>query len=83
VAAERDRTAELLAVAERTQPDALFTAAGTTLRRAVMKTETTGRVWAEDTQTGARRDLSFEDTAGSGPGPWSRYYATPVSASRN
>jgi Phage integrase family len=64
VAAQRDRTAELLTLAERTQPDALFTAAGTTLRRAVMKTETTGRVWAEDTQTGARRDLSFEEHRG-------------------
>lgn len=64
VAAERDRTAELLATAERAQPGELFTAAGTTLRRAVMKTETTGRVWAEDPDTGARRDLTFDEHRG-------------------
>lgn len=64
VRAERDRAAELLAAAEPTQPGALFTAAGTTLRRAVMKTETTGRVWAEDSDTGARRDLTFEEHRG-------------------
>jgi hypothetical protein len=64
VRAERDRAAELFAAAEPTQPGALFTAAGTTLRRAVMKTETTGRVWAEDIDTGARRDLTFEEHRG-------------------
>jgi Phage integrase family len=64
VAAERDRTAELLAAAESTQPGALFTAAATTLRRVKMKTETTGRVWAEDPDTGQRRDLSFEEHRG-------------------
>jgi hypothetical protein len=64
VAAERDRTAELLAAAESTQPGALFTAAATTLRRVKMKTETTGRVWAEDPDTGRRRDLSFEEHRG-------------------
>ena len=35
-----------------------------TLRRAVLKTQTTGRVWAEDPDTGARRDLSFEQHRG-------------------
>lgn len=64
VAAERDRTAELLAAAESTQPGALFTAAATTLRRVKMKTQTTGRVWAEDPDTGRRRDLSFEEHRG-------------------
>jgi len=64
VRAERDRATDLLAVAETTQPGALFTAAATTMRRAVMKTETTGRVWAEDPDTGARRDLSFEEHRG-------------------
>ena len=64
VAAERDRTAELLATAERAQPGARFTAAGTTLRRTVLKTETTGRVWAEDPDTGARRDLTFDEHRG-------------------
>jgi len=42
----------------------VFTAAGTTLRRAVLKTQTTGRVWAEHPDTGARRDLSFEEHRG-------------------
>lgn len=64
VAAERARTAERLAAAEQTRPGELFTAAGTTLRRAVLKTQTTGRVWAEDPATGPRRDLSFEEHRG-------------------
>jgi hypothetical protein len=64
VAAERDRTAELLAAAENAQPGARFNAAGTTLHRTVMKTETTGRVWAEEPDTGARRDLTFEEHRG-------------------
>ncbi len=64
VADERDRTAELLAAASRTEPGALFTAASTTLRRTVMRTDTTGRVWAEDPNTGTRRDLSFEEHRG-------------------
>jgi len=64
VAAERARTAELLAAAEQTRPGELFAAAGTTLRRTVLKTQTTGRVWAEDPNTGRRRDLSFEEHRG-------------------
>ncbi len=64
VAGERARTAELLAAAEQTQPSELFTASGTTLRRAVLKTQTSGRVWAEDPDSGARRDLSFEEHRG-------------------
>ena len=64
VAAERARTAELLAAAEPARPGQLFTAAGVTLRRAVMKTQTTGRVWAEDPDSGRRRDLSFEEHRG-------------------
>jgi hypothetical protein len=64
VAAERVRTAELLGAAEHTRPGELFTAAGTTLRRAVLKTQTTGRVWAEHPDTGLRRDLSFEEHRG-------------------
>jgi site-specific recombinase XerD len=64
VAAQRARTAELLAAAERTRAGALFTAAGMTLRRTVLKTQTTGRVWAEDPDTSLRRDLSFEEHRG-------------------
>ena len=50
--------------AETTQPGALFTTAGPPLRRTVMKTETTGRVWAEHPDGGRRRDLSFEEHRG-------------------
>ena len=64
VAAERTRTGELLAAAEHARPGEPFTSAGVTLRRAVMKTETTGRLWAEDPDTGRRRDLSFEEHRG-------------------
>jgi hypothetical protein len=64
VQAERTRTAELLAAAERSEPGDLFTATGQTLRRTVMKTETTGRIWAEHPDGGRRRNLSFEEHRG-------------------
>jgi len=64
VAAERTRTAELLTAAEQARPGEVFTAAGVTLRRSVMKTDTTGRLWAEEPDTGGRRDLSFEEHRG-------------------
>jgi len=64
VDAERTRAAERLATAGRTPPGQLFTAGGDTLRRSVMKTATTGRIWAEDPDTGRRRDLSFEEHRG-------------------
>ena len=64
VAAERGRTAELLAAAEPARPGQLFTPARVTLRRTAMKTQTTGRVWAEDPDSGRRRDLSFEEHRG-------------------
>jgi len=65
VDAERVRTAELLAAAQTTQPGELFTtAAGETLRRTAMSTQTTGRVWAEPADGGRRRDLTFEQHRG-------------------
>ena len=64
VQTERARTADLLTAAERTPPGELFTTAGQTLRRTVMKTETTGRVWAEHPDGGQRRDLTFEEHRG-------------------
>ena len=64
VETERARTAELLCAAERTQPGELFTTAGQALRRTVMKTETTGRVWAEHLDGGRRCDLTFEEHRG-------------------
>ena len=63
VAGERHRTAELLAAAEATTPGELFSAAGETLRRSVLKTKTkpTGRIWGEDPKGSHRRDLTFEE----------------------
>jgi hypothetical protein len=64
VEAERTRTAEMLAAAERTQPGELFTTAGQTLRRTVMSTEATGRIWAEHPDGGPRHNLTFEEHRG-------------------
>jgi len=60
---QQQAAAELLSAAQATTPAGLFTAAGQTLRRSVMKTRTTGRIWADDpgTSTGKRRDLTFEE----------------------
>jgi Phage integrase family len=58
---ERHQAAEVLAAAQSTAAGALFSAAGVHLRRSVMKTTTTGRIWAEDPDGGQRRDLSFEE----------------------
>jgi integrase len=59
--AERNAAAERLQAARDTPAGSLFTASGQTLRRAVMKTTTTGRIWAEDPAAGKRRDLTFEE----------------------
>jgi hypothetical protein len=64
VEAERARTADLLAAAEATAPGEVFTTSAQTLRRAVMSTPTTGRVWAEPADGGRRRDLTFEEHRG-------------------
>ena len=64
VDAERTRTAARLSTAQHTAAGEVFTAGGETLRRSVMKTATTGRVWAEDPDTGLRRDLSFDEHRG-------------------
>jgi integrase len=62
---ERARTAGLLTAAERTQPGELFTTAGgQTLRRTVMSTQTTGRIWAEPAGGERRQDLTFEEHRG-------------------
>jgi hypothetical protein len=57
-------TAERLRAAAATEPGALFTAAGQTLRRTVMRTQTSGRIWAQDPAGGKRRDLTFEEHRG-------------------
>jgi len=62
--AERTAAAQRLQAAAGTAAGAPFTVGGQTLRRAVMKTETTGRIWAEDPATGKRRDLTFEEHRG-------------------
>ena len=65
VDAERARTAALLAAAEATPTGEPFTsAAGQTLRRTVMSTQTTGRIWAEPLEGGPRQDLTFEEHRG-------------------
>ena len=85
VDAERTSTAERARTPPTdTAPGELFTAAGVTLRRPVMKTATTGRIWAEDPDTGGHAATSAsKNTAGSGPGPWWKCCGTPASASRN
>jgi Phage integrase family len=64
VEAQREATAERLRAAENTPPGDVFSGAGQTLRRPVMKTKTTGRIWAEELDTGKRRDLTFEEHRG-------------------
>lgn len=65
VEAERARTADLLTATQAAAPGALFTtASGETLRRAAMSTKNTARIWAEDTETGQRRDVTFEEHRG-------------------
>jgi integrase len=61
VAAARTKTAEILQAARATAPGQQFTAAGQTLRRAVMTRHgTSAKVWAED-PAGRRRDLTLEE----------------------
>jgi len=64
VDAERTKTAAVLHAAETTEPGGLFTVAGLSLRRCVMKTSTTTRIWAEDPAGGKRRNISFEEHRG-------------------
>jgi hypothetical protein len=61
---QRTAAALRLQAAAGTAAGAPFTAGGQTLLRPVMKTETTGRIWAEDPATGKRRDLTFEEHRG-------------------
>ena len=61
VEAERRRAADLLAAAGAAAEGELFSAGGEALRRPVMKTKTTGRIWAEEPENRQRRDLTFEE----------------------
>jgi hypothetical protein len=61
-AAERKTTAaRRLQDARETQPGAVIEGTGGTLRRAVAPKASGRHVWAEDTATGKRRNLSYED----------------------
>jgi hypothetical protein len=64
VEAQRAASVQLLHTATATTPGEVFTFAGQTLRRTVMKTMTNGRVWVEDPEGGNRRDLTFEEHRG-------------------
>ncbi len=57
---ERKLTADRLAAAQATTPGCEFTAAGQRWHRSVTKNPT-ARVWADDPQTGKRRDLTLEE----------------------
>ncbi|MGH3265047.1 MAG: tyrosine-type recombinase/integrase, partial [Trebonia sp.] len=52
---------ERLHAARSAQPGELFTACGQTLRRAITSHATVAKTWAEDPDTGKRRDLSHEE----------------------
>jgi len=61
-AAERKTAAAArLQAARETEPGMIIPDAGGTLRRAVTPTANGRHVWAEDTATGKRRNLSYED----------------------
>jgi len=61
VQAAASAAAERLTAAESCAPGEVFTAAGQTLRRAVTRHASVGKIWAEDPATGRRRDLSLEE----------------------
>jgi hypothetical protein len=56
----RKAAGTLLEAARQAQPGDTFTAGGQTLTRSVIKT-TTGKVWADDPDSGKRRDLGLEE----------------------
>src|SRR5690349_5384807 len=57
----RTTTAASLAAAQATTPGGSFPAGDATLRRTATSTVDTARIWAEDPDTGKRRDLSGEE----------------------
>ena len=64
VEGERARTSAVLHAARTATPGELFTAGDTTLRRSILKTPTTGRIWAEHPDSGQRHDVSFDEHRG-------------------
>src|SRR5205085_2749598 len=57
----KSATASRLQAARATPPDEIIEGTGGTLRRAVAPKATGRHVWAEDTATGKRRNLSYEE----------------------
>jgi hypothetical protein len=55
---------ERLQAARATEPGALFTTAGQTLRRSITSHATAGKTWAEDPDTGKRHDLTLQEHQG-------------------
>jgi hypothetical protein len=64
VSEERAASAARLAAASAAGPGEDFTAGGQTLRRSVMSTKASARVWADEPGTGKRRDLTLEEHRG-------------------
>jgi integrase len=58
----RHAALQRLTAAGQTQPGQTFTAADLTLRRSSMYRPANAKVWAEDTATGVRRDLTLEES---------------------
>jgi hypothetical protein len=52
---------ERLQAAQAAAPGTLFTAGGHTLRRSITSHATAGKTWAEDADTGKRRDLALDE----------------------
>ena len=61
VQAAASTAAERLAAASDVGPGEVFSSGGQTLRRAVARHASVGKVWAEDLKTGGRRDLGLEE----------------------
>src|SRR6266576_876374 len=61
VGEQRAASAVRLAAASAARPGQDFTASGQTLRRSVMSTKGSARIWAEEPGTGKRRDLTLEE----------------------
>src|SRR5262249_9064592 len=59
--AERAATAQRLAAAKAAHPGAVFTAAGQTLTRPVLATDSGSKVWGQDPATDKRRALQAEE----------------------
>ena len=64
VGEERAASAARLAAASAAGPGEDFTAGGQTLRRSVMSSKASARVWADEPGTGKRRDLTLEEHRG-------------------